>query len=111
MSVFECCKCVGKTVIVTVTFMSNIYKTASLSGLIITGLSMPVCDEEMWTEVCLANGPIKLYNILIMLLSNAMVIDTHGMRELSMWDVSAGLCEAFGDMGFSEITATWQYQE
>jgi ribosome biogenesis GTPase len=31
---------------------------------------------------------------LILLSSGAMVIDTPGMRELGMWDVSAGLGEA-----------------
>lgn len=35
---------------------------------------------------------------LIMLPSGAMVIDTPGMRELGMWDVSTGLGEAFGDV-------------
>ncbi|MDR3121009.1 MAG: ribosome small subunit-dependent GTPase A [Clostridiales bacterium] len=35
---------------------------------------------------------------LITLPSGAFVIDTPGMRELGMWDVSAGLGEAFGDV-------------
>lgn len=35
---------------------------------------------------------------LIMLKSGAMIIDTPGMRELGMWDVSAGLGEAFSDV-------------
>lgn len=35
---------------------------------------------------------------LIMLGSGAMIIDTPGMRELGMWDVSSGLSEAFGDV-------------
>lgn len=35
---------------------------------------------------------------LIMLKSGAMIIDTPGMRELGMWDVSAGLGEAFLDV-------------
>lgn len=35
---------------------------------------------------------------LIMLDSGVMVIDTPGMRELGMWDVSMGLGEAFGDV-------------
>ncbi|HOQ06389.1 MAG TPA: ribosome small subunit-dependent GTPase A [Clostridiales bacterium] len=35
---------------------------------------------------------------LIMLDSGAMVIDTPGMRELGMWDVSKGLGEAFDDV-------------
>ncbi len=35
---------------------------------------------------------------LFMLPSGAMVIDTPGMRELGMWDVSAGLGEAFSDV-------------
>ena len=35
---------------------------------------------------------------LIMLPSGAMVIDTPGMRELGMWDVSSGLGEAFADV-------------
>lgn len=35
---------------------------------------------------------------LIMLKSGAMIIDTPGMRELGMWDVSEGLGEAFGDV-------------
>ena len=35
---------------------------------------------------------------LIMLKNRAMVIDTPGMRELGMWDVSNGLGEAFEDV-------------
>lgn len=35
---------------------------------------------------------------LIMLNSGVMIIDTPGMRELGMWDVSRGLGEAFGDV-------------
>ena len=35
---------------------------------------------------------------LIMLSSGIMIIDTPGMRELGMWDVSSGLGEAFGDV-------------
>lgn len=35
---------------------------------------------------------------LFMLPSGAMVIDTPGMRELGMWDVSDGLGEAFSDI-------------
>jgi ribosome biogenesis GTPase len=35
---------------------------------------------------------------LVMLPNGAMVIDTPGMRELGMWDVSTGLGEAFGDV-------------
>jgi ribosome biogenesis GTPase / thiamine phosphate phosphatase len=35
---------------------------------------------------------------LIMLRSGVMVIDTPGMRELGMWDVSSGLGDAFGDV-------------
>jgi len=35
---------------------------------------------------------------LIMLSNGAMVIDTPGMRELGMWDVSVGLGEAFADV-------------
>ncbi|MEG0944689.1 MAG: ribosome small subunit-dependent GTPase A, partial [Angelakisella sp.] len=35
---------------------------------------------------------------LIMLPSGAMIIDTPGMRELGMWDVSSGLGEAFTDI-------------
>lgn len=35
---------------------------------------------------------------LIMLPSGAMIIDTPGMRELGMWDVSQGLGEAFDDV-------------
>lgn len=35
---------------------------------------------------------------LIMLDSGVMIIDTPGMRELGMWDVSLGLGEAFGDV-------------
>ncbi len=35
---------------------------------------------------------------LIMLGGGAMIIDTPGMRELGMWDVSQGLGEAFGDV-------------
>lgn len=35
---------------------------------------------------------------LIMLKNGAMVIDTPGMRELGMWDVSSGLTEAFSDV-------------
>lgn len=35
---------------------------------------------------------------LIMLKSGVMIIDTPGMRELGMWDVSKGLGEAFADV-------------
>ena len=35
---------------------------------------------------------------LVMLDNGAMIIDTPGMRELGMWDVSAGLGEAFLDV-------------
>lgn len=35
---------------------------------------------------------------LIMLKSGVMIIDTPGMRELGMWDVSSGLAEAFVDI-------------
>lgn len=35
---------------------------------------------------------------LIMLKSGVMIIDTPGMRQLGMWDVSAGLGEAFDDV-------------
>lgn len=35
---------------------------------------------------------------LIMLKSGTMIIDTPGMRELGMWDVSGGLGEAFSDV-------------
>ncbi len=35
---------------------------------------------------------------LILLKSGAMIIDTPGMRELGMWDVSVGLGEAFADV-------------
>lgn len=38
------------------------------------------------------------YRQLIMLKSGAMIIDTPGMRELGMWDVSGGLGEAFADV-------------
>ena len=35
---------------------------------------------------------------LIMLKTGAMIIDTPGMRELGMWDVTSGLGEAFSDV-------------
>lgn len=35
---------------------------------------------------------------LFMLDSGAMIIDTPGMRELGMWDISTGLGDAFGDV-------------
>ncbi len=35
---------------------------------------------------------------LLMLKNGAMIIDTPGMRELGMWDVSEGLGEAFADV-------------
>ena len=35
---------------------------------------------------------------LIMLKNGAMIIDTPGMRELGMWDISKGLNEAFSDI-------------
>lgn len=35
---------------------------------------------------------------LIMLKNGVMIIDTPGMRELGMWDVSEGLSEAFADV-------------
>ena len=38
------------------------------------------------------------YRQLILLENHAMIIDTPGMRELGMWDVSEGLGEAFADV-------------
>ncbi len=38
------------------------------------------------------------YRQLLMLKSGVMIIDTPGMRELGMWDVSSGLGEAFTDV-------------
>lgn len=35
---------------------------------------------------------------MIMLPNGTLVIDTPGMRELGMWDISSGLGEAFGDV-------------
>lgn len=35
---------------------------------------------------------------LIMLKSGTMIIDTPGMRELGMWDITSGLGETFGDV-------------
>lgn len=35
---------------------------------------------------------------LVMLQSGAMIIDTPGMRELGMWDVTTGLSESFADV-------------
>ena len=35
---------------------------------------------------------------LILLKNGAMIIDTPGMRELGMWDVTSGLGEAFSDV-------------
>ena len=35
---------------------------------------------------------------LVMLSNGVMIIDTPGMRELGMWDVSTGLGEAFADV-------------
>lgn len=38
------------------------------------------------------------YRQLIMLKSGVMIIDTPGMRELGMWDVSSGLLHSFSDV-------------
>ena len=38
------------------------------------------------------------YRQLIMLKNGTMIIDTPGMRELGMWDVTVGLGEAFADV-------------
>ena len=35
---------------------------------------------------------------LIRLQSGGMIIDTPGMRELGMWDISEGLVDAFADV-------------
>lgn len=59
------------------------------------------------TEVMTVNGireddskgrHTTTYRQLIMLSNGAMIIDTPGMRELGMWDVNAGLGEAFNDV-------------
>jgi len=59
-------------------------------------------------ELCMETGEIReddsrgrhttTHRQLIMLKNGVMIIDTPGMRELGMWDVRAGLGEAFGDV-------------
>lgn len=59
-------------------------------------------------ELCMETGEVReddsrgrhttTHRQLIMLKSGVMIIDTPGMRELGMWDVRAGLGEAFGDV-------------
>ena len=46
---------------------------------------------------------------LLMLPCHAMVIDTPGMRQLGMWDVSTGLGETFGDV--EELAARCRFRD
>ena len=43
-------------------------------------------------------GTRRPHRQLILLKNGAMIIDTPGMRELGMWDVTSGLGEAFSDV-------------
>lgn len=46
---------------------------------------------------------------LVMLKSGAMIIDTPGMRELGMWDVTEGLGDAFSDV--EELAARCRFRD
>ncbi|MBD5454571.1 MAG: ribosome small subunit-dependent GTPase A [Lachnospiraceae bacterium] len=73
------------------------------SGVGKSSLVNALADEEIMTVNGIREDDSKgrhttTHRQLIMLKNGAMIIDTPGMRELGMWDVSAGLGEAFADV-------------
>lgn len=73
------------------------------SGVGKSSLVNALADEDIMTVNGIREDDSKgrhttTHRQLIMLKNGAMIIDTPGMRELGMWDVSAGLGEAFADV-------------
>lgn len=73
------------------------------SGVGKSSLVNALADEEIMTVNGIREDDSKgrhttTHRQLIMLKNGAMLIDTPGMRELGMWDVSSGLGEAFTDV-------------
>ncbi len=73
------------------------------SGVGKSSLVKALADEDIMTVNGIREDDSKgrhttTHRQLIMLKNGAMIIDTPGMRELGMWDVSAGLGEAFADV-------------
>ena len=73
------------------------------SGVGKSSLVNALADEEIMTVNGIREDDSKgrhttTHRQLIMLKNGAMIIDTPGMRELGMWDVSSGLGEAFADV-------------
>lgn len=73
------------------------------SGVGKSSLLNALADEELMTvndirEEDSRGRHTTTYRQLIMLKNGAMLIDTPGMRELGMWDVSEGLDQSFSDV-------------
>ena len=73
------------------------------SGVGKSSLVNALADEDIMTVNGIREDDSKgrhttTHRQLIMLRNGAMIIDTPGMRELGMWDVSTGLGEAFADV-------------
>ena len=73
------------------------------SGVGKSSLVNALADEDIMTVNGIRENDSKgrhttTHRQLIMLKNGAMIIDTPGMRELGMWDVSCGLGEAFADV-------------
>ena len=73
------------------------------SGVGKSSLVNALAGEEMMTVNGIREDDSKgrhttTHRQLIRLKSGVMIIDTPGMRELGMWDVSEGLGDAFGDV-------------
>lgn len=73
------------------------------SGVGKSSLVNALADEDIMTVNEIREDDSKgrhttTHRQLIMLKSGAMIIDTPGMRELGMWDVTNGLGEAFADV-------------
>ena len=73
------------------------------SGVGKSSLVNALADEEIMTVSAIREDDSKgrhttTHRQLIRLKSGVMIIDTPGMRELGMWDVSEGLGDAFSDV-------------
>lgn len=73
------------------------------SGVGKSSLVNAIAGEEIMTVSDIREDDSKgrhttTHRQLVMLKEGGMIIDTPGMRELGMWDVSAGLGEAFSDI-------------
>ena len=73
------------------------------SGVGKSSLVNALAGEEIMTVNCIREDDSKgrhttTHRQLIRLKSGVMIIDTPGMRELGMWDISEGLVDAFADV-------------